>query len=167
MFGRMLPDIMLKLIFFLTCGLVGVYASLATSGSIIAFIPVMGTFALVTSRLIPYLSLMAYDMMAIARCLPDTKVVHDMLNKKINHLPDGKITLEDFKESIEIRDVCFRYAGAEEDVLRSYDLHANCFITKPIDLNQFAKVVSSIENFWMTIVKLPKPFYNNSGESAE
>jgi two-component system, chemotaxis family, response regulator Rcp1 len=43
----------------------------------------------------------------------------------------------------------------EEDVIRIYNLHANCFITKPIDLMQFVKVVKSIENFWMTIVTLP------------
>ena len=44
---------------------------------------------------------------------------------------------------------------AEEDVARSYNLHANCFITKPIDLDQFTKVVKSIEDFWFTIVRLP------------
>ena len=44
---------------------------------------------------------------------------------------------------------------AEEDILRSYNLHANCYITKPIDLNQFIKVVQAIKDFWFTIVKLP------------
>ena len=43
----------------------------------------------------------------------------------------------------------------EDDILRTYNLHANCFITKPIDLRQFINVVKSIENFWFTIVKLP------------
>jgi CheY-like chemotaxis protein len=44
---------------------------------------------------------------------------------------------------------------AEQDVLKSYNLHANCYITKPIDLGQFITVVKSIEDFWLTIVKLP------------
>jgi two-component system, chemotaxis family, response regulator Rcp1 len=44
---------------------------------------------------------------------------------------------------------------SEEDVLLTYNLHANCFITKPIDLDKFFEVVKSIENFWLTIVKLP------------
>jgi CheY-like chemotaxis protein len=44
---------------------------------------------------------------------------------------------------------------AEEDVAKSYNLHANCYITKPIDLDQFIKVVRSIEDFWFTIVRLP------------
>jgi two-component system, chemotaxis family, response regulator Rcp1 len=48
-------------------------------------------------------------------------------------------------------------SGAEEDILRSYQHHANCYITKPVDLDQFLKVVKTIDNFWLTIVKLPRP----------
>lgn len=44
---------------------------------------------------------------------------------------------------------------AEEDILKSYNLHANCFITKPIDFSQFTNVIRSIENFWFAIVQLP------------
>ena len=44
---------------------------------------------------------------------------------------------------------------AEEDIRHTYDLHANCYITKPVDFNQFLKVVRSIEDFWLTVVKLP------------
>ena len=51
--------------------------------------------------------------------------------------------------------VILTVSSAEEDILKTYNLHANCFITKPIDLGQFMKVVRSIEDFWLTIVKLP------------
>lgn len=44
---------------------------------------------------------------------------------------------------------------AEEDILKAYNLHANCYISKPIDLDQFIKVLQTIEDFWLTIVKLP------------
>ena len=44
---------------------------------------------------------------------------------------------------------------AEEDILNSYDHHANCFITKPVGLDQFMKVLASIEDFWLTVAKLP------------
>jgi len=43
----------------------------------------------------------------------------------------------------------------EEDILKAYNLHANCFVTKPIDFEQFVKITKSIEDFWLTIVKLP------------
>jgi len=46
-------------------------------------------------------------------------------------------------------------SASEEDVLRSYRLHANCYITKPVGLEGFLKVVNSIDNFWLSIVKLP------------
>ncbi|AFY95817.1 response regulator [Chamaesiphon minutus] len=44
---------------------------------------------------------------------------------------------------------------AEEDILRAYNLHANCYITKPVDFNQFVQIVQSIEDFWFSIVQLP------------
>jgi two-component system, chemotaxis family, response regulator Rcp1 len=46
-------------------------------------------------------------------------------------------------------------SSAEQDVVRSYNLHANCYVTKPVDLGQFLEVVRSIEDFWLSIVKLP------------
>lgn len=44
---------------------------------------------------------------------------------------------------------------AEQDIIRSYNLHANAYVTKPVDLDQFIKVIKSIEDFWLEIVKLP------------
>jgi two-component system, chemotaxis family, response regulator Rcp1 len=44
---------------------------------------------------------------------------------------------------------------AEQDIVRAYDLHANCYVSKPVDLDQFITVVKSIEDFWFAIVKLP------------
>ncbi|HWQ18815.1 MAG TPA: response regulator [Methanotrichaceae archaeon] len=44
---------------------------------------------------------------------------------------------------------------AEKDIIMTYSLHANCYITKPVDFDQFINVVRSIENFWFTVVKLP------------
>ncbi|MCH7745128.1 MAG: response regulator, partial [Chloroflexi bacterium] len=49
-------------------------------------------------------------------------------------------------------------SSAEQDILSTYDLHANCYITKPVDLDQFIKVIQSIESFWFSIVKLPSNY---------
>jgi chemotaxis family two-component system response regulator Rcp1 len=71
---------------------------------------------------------------------------------------DGREVLREIKADKEmgrIPVVILTTSQAEEDVLKTYDLHANCFITKPVDLDQFIKVVQSIEFFWLTIVKLP------------
>ena len=48
-------------------------------------------------------------------------------------------------------------SSAEADVIRSYDLGANCYLTKPVDVRQFLKVVQSIEDFWFGVVRLPSP----------
>ena len=51
--------------------------------------------------------------------------------------------------------VIMTVSKAEEDILKSYSLHANCYVTKPVDFDQFMKVIKTIEDFWLTIVKLP------------
>ena len=71
---------------------------------------------------------------------------------------NGREVLEDIKANPALKNipiVVLTTSNAEQDILRSYELHANCYITKPVDLDQFAKIVSSIEEFWFTIVKLP------------
>lgn len=71
---------------------------------------------------------------------------------------DGREVLAEIKSDENLKHipiVIMTISQAEEDILKSYNLHANCFITKPIDLNQFIKVVKSIEDFWFSIVKLP------------
>lgn len=71
---------------------------------------------------------------------------------------DGREVLEDIKRDPMLKHipvVILTSSQAEEDVLRSYRLHANCFITKPVDLEQLTEVVKGIEQFWFTLVRLP------------
>ena len=71
---------------------------------------------------------------------------------------DGREVLEDIKRDprlMHIPVVVLTSSQAEEDILRTYRLHANCFITKPVDLDQLTQVVHGIEQFWFTLVKLP------------
>lgn len=71
---------------------------------------------------------------------------------------DGREVLEEIKADEQLRRipvVVLTTSGAEQDILRTYDLHANCYIKKPVDLDQFSEVVKAIETFWFTIVKLP------------
>ncbi len=71
---------------------------------------------------------------------------------------DGREVLADIKENDDLKRipvVILTTSDAETDVVKTYDLHANCYIVKPLDLNRFIDVVRSIESFWLTIVKLP------------
>ena len=71
---------------------------------------------------------------------------------------DGREVLAEIKQDprlLRIPVVIVTSSEAERDVARAYDLHANCYITKPVDLRQFIEVVKSIEDFWLAVVRLP------------
>jgi chemotaxis family two-component system response regulator Rcp1 len=71
---------------------------------------------------------------------------------------DGREVLAEIKVDPLLRRipvVVLTTSKAEEDILRTYDLHANCYITKPVDLDQFISVIRSIDDFWLSVVKLP------------
>ena len=71
---------------------------------------------------------------------------------------DGREVLADIKADPNLKTipvVVLTTSRAEQDVLHSYELQANCYITKPVDLEQFIHVVKSIEDFWLTVVTLP------------
>lgn len=70
----------------------------------------------------------------------------------------GLEVLDDIKNDPELRTipvVVVTTSQAEQDIIKSYNSHANCYICKPVDLDQFITVIQSIQNFWLTIVKLP------------
>jgi len=71
---------------------------------------------------------------------------------------DGRELLAEIKTDPDLKRipmVILTTSKAEEDVLRTYNLHANCYIAKPVDLLQFIQVVQTMEDFWFTVVKLP------------
>jgi two-component system, chemotaxis family, response regulator Rcp1 len=71
---------------------------------------------------------------------------------------DGREVLEEIKQSPTLKSipvVVLTTSASDADILRSYKLHANCYITKPVGLDGFLEVVKSIDNFWLTVVKLP------------
>ena len=71
---------------------------------------------------------------------------------------DGREVLEEIKTDETLKRipvVVLTTSKAEEDIIKSYDLHANSYITKPVDFDQFIRVVRSIENFWLEVVRLP------------
>jgi CheY-like chemotaxis protein len=72
---------------------------------------------------------------------------------------DGREVLAEMKADDSLKRipvVILTTSEAEQDILRTYDLHANCYLTKPVDLDQFISIVKSVEDFWLTIVQLPR-----------
>lgn len=85
---------------------------------------------------------------------PDLIILDLNLPKKNGQEVLAEIKADDSLRSIPV--IILSISKQEEDIIRSYNLHANCFLIKPIDLNQFFEVVKSIEDFWLTLVKLPR-----------
>ncbi len=84
---------------------------------------------------------------------PDIVLLDLNLPKK-----DGREVLAEVKADDDLKRipvVILTTSKAEEDIVKTYNLHANCYITKPVDLDQFMIVVKTIEDFWLSIVKLP------------
>ncbi len=84
---------------------------------------------------------------------PDLIILDINLPKK-----NGKEVLAEIKTDQNLKSipvVILTMSKAEEDIIKTYNLHANCFITKPLDLDKFFDVVKTIEEFWLTLVKLP------------
>ena len=71
---------------------------------------------------------------------------------------DGREVLKEIKSDEGLKAipvVVLTVSKSEEDIMRSYNLHANCYISKPVDLKQFMKIAKTVQEFWFTIVKLP------------
>ena len=71
---------------------------------------------------------------------------------------DGREVLQKIKQDPNLKRipvVILTTSKAEEDIMKSYDLNANCYISKPVDLDQFMEVIKSIKNFWLTVVEFP------------
>jgi CheY-like chemotaxis protein len=84
---------------------------------------------------------------------PDIVLLDLNLPKK-----DGREVLQEIKNDEDLKRipvVILTTSKAEEDVLKTYNLHANCYVTKPVDLEKFIVVVKSIDRFWLTVVTLP------------
>jgi chemotaxis family two-component system response regulator Rcp1 len=77
---------------------------------------------------------------------------------------DGREVLASIKANQKIKHipvVVLTTSKSEEDIVRSYELQASCYVTKPVDLDQFLEVVKSIGDFWLAVVKLPPGGYGN------
>jgi CheY-like chemotaxis protein len=88
-------------------------------------------------------------------CAPDLILLDLNLPRK-----DGREVLAEVKADPalgRIPVVVLTTSEAERDILKTYELHANCYVTKPVDLHQFLAVIRSVKDFWLTIAKLPSP----------
>ncbi len=149
--GKILPDSFIKFIFFICVGGAGIFLFSRFHGDILPLLPALGTFVGVASRLFPYINLIGSDIVAIARYMPDTKIVYSTLEEKTRVLSQGKISLTEFKDEIKFNKVWFRYDGQEEWLLEDLSLR--------IPQNKVTAIVGSSGSGKSTIVALLLKLY--------
>ena len=88
---------------------------------------------------------------------PDLIILDLNIPKKHGHEVLAEVKADENLKRIPV--IILTISKAEEDILKTYNLHANCYITKPLDFDKFMEVIKSIEDFWLTIVKLPNHKY--------
>lgn len=93
--------------------------------------------------------------------LPDLILLDINLPKKNGHEVLASIKENPTLKKIPI--IVLTTSASETDIFKAYDLHANCYIVKPVEVNNFLQVISKIESFWLTLVKLPKQMNNEEG----
>jgi CheY-like chemotaxis protein len=82
---------------------------------------------------------------------------------------DGREVLAEMKQDMRLRSipvVVLTTSEAEQDIVRTYQLHANCYITKPVDLEKFIEIIRAIEDFWLAVVRLPPTSANAPASSS-
>lgn len=116
--GRALPDIMLKCGFFVCIAITGIVMHYQFSADVMPYLPIMGTFVGVMSRIVPYGNLLGNDIVLIARHMPDTRIVYNTLHEKMEPPQYEQKPVSGFKEGIEFQNVWFKYDTMDDYFLK-------------------------------------------------
>lgn len=155
--GRVFPESFAKFVFYNTLAVVGIVMSQRYTESLIATLPLLGTFVIVASRLFPSLQTIGSDLMTIAERIKNTEIVYDLCTAKLKEIEDGTKDLNSFDRSITFEDVWFKHDRSGEYLLKG--------LTFMIKKKQVTAIVGESGSGKTTIVNLLLKLYQpTSGE---
>ncbi len=154
LFGHVLPDSFLKFIFFSGLGAAGILLGYSYQGSFVELLPLVGTFLIVATRLIPYINMLGNDTVAVARYMPDVKIVYNFLHETVQQPKEGSKILNEIKEGVHFKDVWFRFHGTNDFLFEGLDFS--------IDKNKITAIVGPSGAGKSSIVNLLLGLYQPS-----
>jgi len=122
MMGRTLPELLNRLIFFVVIAGLGIFVGIRDGGNVVSWIPMLGTFAIVASRLLQVSQKMGNGIMRIAGKLHNAEIVVNLLSEETNKLIDGTIELGRFSNVISFDNIWYRYEGTDSFIFKGLDL---------------------------------------------
>ena len=120
--GRVFPECFIKAMSYLLLAAIGIFINLITKGSIVPFIPLYGTLALVCIKLSPLASAIGGDLMILAESLPNTKIIYTLFNQITQKIINGGKSFTELKKHIALRNAWFKYEGTENFLFKGLDL---------------------------------------------
>lgn len=144
--GRVLPESFIRFMYFGILATIGIFLSMKSPDALMASLPLFATFALVASRFFPAVQLVGNDLMVLTNAMPNTRIVHELCNAKLDMIKSGDRTLRDFSEAIEFNGVSFKHEGMMDPILKN--------VTFGIRKGQMVAIVGSSGAGKTTIVNL-------------
>ncbi|MHB8130623.1 MAG: ABC transporter ATP-binding protein, partial [Mobilitalea sp.] len=117
--GRFFPESFIKATSFFLLAAIGIFVYIKTGGNMVSLIPTYGILALVVTRLSPLANLIGSDFMILAESLPNTRIIHELLNETTCKIKEGTKIFTDFKKDISFEDVWFKYAGIDKYIIQN------------------------------------------------
>ena len=112
--GRVFPESLMKIIFFMIIAGLGIFISFSTKGDVLSLMPVFGTFVVVTSRFIPAIQTFGNDLMNMVSFMPNTKIVYDLLHENTKKIYGGTKVLKKFNREISFQNISFKFDGIND-----------------------------------------------------
>jgi ATP-binding cassette subfamily B protein len=155
--GRVFPESLMKLLFFLILAGFGIFIHYTSRGSILSLMPMFAIFALVASRIVPAMQTLGSELMNLASCLPNTKIVYDLFHEETRTILEGDETLSEFNNEISFRDIFFKYKNMDNYLLKGLNFN--------IKKRKITAIVGSSGNGKTTIINLLLRLYmGNKGK---
>jgi len=117
--GKIFPENLMRFLFYILIASAGIFLSYQANSEIVAYLPLLGTFAIVVNRILPSTHIIGNSLMGIGECIPDIRAVHELCTRTFDPKPEGRKALVSFTDRIVFEGVSFKYDAMTDDLLKN------------------------------------------------